>query len=446
MVFRLRFLICLAPGLLMTLLAGCGTTYVDTARSGSQAQTTFQPVVFFEVNPELAGREPNCINVLPFADERGLDKEGIFRKAFHAQLSLTGVRLIPLQSKNQGSAEKIACDFELRGKVLENTRVFLGIYSEYRASAEVELIEVSTRKFFWRAKHNLVKRSGGLPLDIISAAASAASAALNLESAQAGRVSFELADRVVRSIPNLAYREVDTLAVKAAQETPLLADGESVYQFIARAEKLPPQEQIKMLEEYFFRLSSADSQSRQLIAQRLLQLDKDSIAANRWALDYQFRQGNHAQAVEIATFLISKTPNQPSLYITRAQAFSTLGNRESAVRDYVKAVALGDETEFTLIRLGGAYGALGRFDLAIATYDRLLKKDPSNAKALLFSGVALAADGDLERAYENLRRALVLSLARDDKATARWAVNALHSTGTYDSLPEVDRRFVEGKL
>lgn len=102
-------------------------------------------------------------------------------------------------------ALQTACDFEPRGKVLENKRVFLGVYSEYRASAEVELIEVSTRKFLWRANHNLAKRSGGLPLDIISGVASAANTALKLESAQTYRVSFELADRVVRSIPNLAY-------------------------------------------------------------------------------------------------------------------------------------------------------------------------------------------------------------------------------------------------
>jgi len=112
----------------------------------------------------------------------------------------------------------------------------------------------------------------------------------------------------------------------------------------------------------------------------------------------------------------------------------------------VKAVALGDETEPTLIRLGGAYGALGRFDLAAAAYDRILKKDPSSTQALLLSGMALAADGDTDKAYENLRKALVLSLARDDKSTARRAVNALHSSGTFEFLPEVDRQFIATKL
>jgi len=121
-----------------------------------------------------------------------------------------------------------------------------------------------------------------LPLDIISAAASAASAALNLESAQVSRVSFELADRVVRPISNLAYREVDTAPVKVAQETLAVADEGSVYQFIARVKKLSQQEQIKVLEEYFSKLSPADIRSRQLIAQRLIQVDKDSIVANQW--------------------------------------------------------------------------------------------------------------------------------------------------------------------
>jgi len=60
--------------------------------------------------------------------------------------------------------------------------------------------------------------------------------------------------------------------------------------------------------------------------------------------------------------------------------------------------------------------------------------------------MALAADGDKDKAYENLRKALVLSLARDDKSTARRAVNALHSSGTFEFLPEVDRQFIATKL
>lgn len=112
----------------------------------------------------------------------------------------------------------------------------------------------------------------------------------------------------------------------------------------------------------------------------------------------------------------------------------------------MRAVALGDETEPTLTLLGGAYGALGQFDFAAAAYDIVLKKDPSSTYAPLPSGMALAADGDTGRAYENLRKALVLSLARYDKSTARRAVNALHSSGTFEFRPKVDRQFIATKL
>ena len=117
-----------------------------------------------------------------------------------------------------------------------------------------------------------------------------------------------------------------------------------------------------------------------------------------------------------------------------------------AIKDYIKTIALGDESEETFTRLGSAYGTLGRFDLAVATYDRVLQKNPSNYKTLLLSGVAQAADGDPDKAYEALRRVLVMSLAKDDLVLAKRALNAMHSTGTYELLSDVDKQFVANKL
>lgn len=87
MITKLRLSAYLVPGFFVMLVSGCGTTYVDTTKPGSPSQSTLQPAIFFKANPELSGREPNCVKVLPFSDEKGLDKEEIFRKAFHTQLS-----------------------------------------------------------------------------------------------------------------------------------------------------------------------------------------------------------------------------------------------------------------------------------------------------------------------------------------------------------------------
>lgn len=445
----LRYALKVFAGLSATTLLGCTTVYVDTTKTSSPPQNPLQSAVLFEINPEFASVEPKCINVLPFVDDKGLDLDGNFRKAFHAQLSVTGVRLVPLQAKAQTGRTKEACDFELKGKILENSRVFLGVYSEYRAGAEVELVETTSKKFFWRARHVMVKRSGGVPLDIFSTLASAATAALNLESAQTGRVTFELADRVIRSIPNLGYRDTEPSA-RADENRVLIssthAEKESVYGFMASTERLSRDDQLASLERYLANEKTSDDYARRLVAEKILLLNKDHIAANRVILAHQYRQGNDSLVIELSSRLIALQPIERDLLAMRAQAYSRSGSKELAIKDYVKAVSLGDESEETFIRLAGVYGALGRFDLAVAAYDRILQKDPSNFKTLLLSGVAQAAEGDTEKAYERLRRVLVMSLAREDRVLARRAVNAMHSTGTFDMLSDTDRRFIEGKL
>lgn len=428
-------------------VSGCATNYIDKSKQAPNIQNPLTNAVFFEVNPDLATYEPRCVNVLPFSDEKASDKEANFRKAFHAQLSVTGIRLVPLQAKAENSAAFSGCDLELRGKVVENRKLFLGVYSEYRAGAEVELIETKSGKYFWRASHTLVKRSGGVPLGIFSAIAGTASAAVNLEEAQAGRVTFELADRIVRSIPNLAYRVIDEPVVAAARARPIEPSAnDSVYQYLANVDRLDKAGQLEALEKYFLNLEPTNDYARRLVAEKLLKIEPESTAANRWMLDYQFRQGNNTQVIELATKLIKSNPSDKELFSLRARGLSNLGDKELAVKDFIKAIALGDESEETLNRLGGIYGALGRFDLAITVYDRSLAKNPSNFNALLLSGVAQAADGNQEKAYEMLRQALVTSLSKDNLEQAKRARNALHSTGTYDMLSDVDKRFMASKF
>ena len=89
-------------------LSGCTTVYVDTAKTSSPAQNPLQSTVLFEINPELAAVEPKCINVLPFSDDKELDREGNFRKAFHAQLSVTPAA-IPRQPAWIGCYQRQGC-------------------------------------------------------------------------------------------------------------------------------------------------------------------------------------------------------------------------------------------------------------------------------------------------------------------------------------------------
>ena len=109
--------------------------------------------------------------MLPFDDPKGLDSNQEFQKAFHAQLSITGVRLIPLQERvSEQSLETnfTFCDMKMTGLVLENKRKHYGVYSKYSAGVAVKLIQRKSGNIFWQAEHKLVKRGGTLPVGIVS--------------------------------------------------------------------------------------------------------------------------------------------------------------------------------------------------------------------------------------------------------------------------------------
>lgn len=392
------------------LISGCGTTYVSDAKKArgdaapDAAQQILQEPVFFEVNAAMASVTPQCIHVLPFEDPENRDINAHFRKAFHAQLSVTGVRLVPLQAIERASAEQIAkaqgCDFALRGVITENSRLFLGIYSEYRAGANVKLVHLPSGEAYWSGSHTMVKRSGGIPIGIISSIAGAASAAKNLESDQTVRVSYELAYRMVRSIPNLQYFEpqsaaalalVDPKAAPASTPTPA-----------------PPTDQER--------------------------------------LQKAIEKADHPAVLELVEALQAKGDKSPGLFSLRGRAHQGLGAHEKASADFISAIAMGDTGDNIYISLGKSYAALGRFDFAAAAFDKAAAVNNQNTDALMLGGLAHSANGDEDTAYAQLRRALVASLAATDKVSARRAVNALRSTGLFDRLTDKDQQFLESQL
>jgi len=404
--------VCLAAAL----ISGCGTTYVSDAKKArgdtppDAAQQILQEPVFFEVNAAMASVTPQCIHVLPFEDPENRDINAHFRKAFHAQLSVTGVRLVPLQAIERASAEQIAkaqgCDFALRGVITENSRLFLGVYSEYRAGANVKLVHLPSGEAYWSGSHTMVKRSGGIPIGIISSIAGAASAAKNLESDQALRVSYELAYRMVRSIPNLQYFEPQSAAALA------LVDPKAAQQATTPA---PP--------------ASAPTPP-----------------TDQERLQKAIEKADHPAVLELVEALQAKGDKSPGLFSLRGRAHQGLGAHEKASADFISAIAMGESGDTTYISLGKSYAALGRFDFAAAAFDKAAAVNDRNTDALMLGGLAHSANGDEDTAYAQLRRALVASLAAADKVSARRAVNALRSTGLFDRLTDKDQQFLESQL
>ena len=93
--------------------------------------------------------------------------------------------------------------------------------------------------------------------------------------------------------------------------------------------------------------------------------------------------------------------------------------------------------------LGKSYGALGRFDLSVAAFNRALMLSPENVDALLFVGVASASNGNSDESYSFLRQALILSKARKNVNKSKIIINAMHSTDTFSRLSREDKNFLK---
>lgn len=320
--------------LAVLLSVGCSTTYVnhpDKSREVSQSRGLSE-VVYFQVNQALEHLTPQCIHVLPFEDPLNLDPNGNFRKAFHAQLSITGVRLVPLQAILQMSYEEVRqhfkCDFELKGTVTNNSRLFLGVYSEYKAGTKVELVHLPSKQVYWQASHSMVKRSGGLPIGLISSISGAANATKNVGPEQAVRVSYELAHKLVESIPRLEFESSQAHNLAHVGGEP----------------------------EEAFSEATIDAQQEQA-----------HLPLVR-AFNHQAK-GQHEQATSDFILAIAQGDSTEIPYMGLGQSYAAVGRFDFAAAAYEKAYQLNESNIDALVLAGIAHYATGDNEFA---YERLM--------------------------------------------------------------------------
>ena len=325
--------------LCFVILHGCSTKLVEKKEDSFIDKLPLNENVSFEINQSMKSYIPKCISVLSFDDPGFLDKDKEFQRAFHAQLSTTGVRLIPLQanatSKNLPTRFP-ECDMKLTGLVLANERKFYGVYSEYRASAKTNLIHIPTGKIFWQAKHSLVKRGGAIPLGIFSTVAGIFTASKNVEDAQTGRVSYELAHEMVRTIPNLIFQEQFNLKDKQGLETAAFKPKncpEAIYDFLAKSDQYENDKKINFLiTEFKDEKICSDIESKKILAERIQSIDEKNSDANAWLVEYYFSNKNYSQAINAGSLLIDGGDRSEKVFLYRGQSYRALGQQENAIR------------------------------------------------------------------------------------------------------------------
>lgn len=410
--------------------------------------------VSFQVNELMQEYFPKCIAVLPFDDSDSLDVEQDFQKAFHAQLSTTGIRLIPLQAKVSESdlnSRFSDCDMKLTGKVLENKRKHYAVYSEYRAGVETKLTHIESNTMFWRANHTLIKRGGTLPIGVVSTITGIFSASKNVEEAQTGRITYEIANQMVQTIPNLHFQELkrNTFGVDAHDNTRKKTCPGAMHEFIAKTEELKDKDKDKIdrlgkaLKDKEF---CSDSLSQLVLAQRIQQIDSKNRIANDWLIDHYYKRESFVDVIKVADQLISQGHDLEKYRMQRGDSLRRINEYEKAIEDFLSVLVSDPSNGQAYFFLARSYAALGRFDIASAGFEKSLSVAPENTDTMLFAGIAHAADNKEDKAFAMLRRALVLEMAGKNIQKSRIIVNTMRSTGTFNRLSKKEKTFIEREI
>lgn len=113
---------------------------------------------------------------------------------------------------------------------------------------------------------------------------------------------------------------------------------------------------------------------------------------------YRFNEGNKTSALAEFRQAEQGLPNSADVIEAIARMQRTLGHWDDAVADLRRSIELDPRDIRASNNLALTYCAMRRFPEALATLDRVLAWDPTNARALLTKADALVSIGDLQAA------------------------------------------------
>ncbi len=130
-----------------------------------------------------------------------------------------------------------------------------------------------------------------------------------------------------------------------------------------------------------------------------------------------YQEGRFDDAVRDYTAVIEGTRGMArdeieldEVYNKRGLAFEKAGDLDSAIADFNKAVRLNPGNVRALNNMGNAYKKAGSFDLAVSDFNAALAIEPGNAAILFNRGLAYDAAGDEAAALESIRKAAAMGL------------------------------------
>jgi TonB family protein len=126
-----------------------------------------------------------------------------------------------------------------------------------------------------------------------------------------------------------------------------------------------------------------------------------------------------------ATPVPTPKPPDSTFYQNRANANFVLGEYETAIADYTKAIELNPKESATYFSRGIAYFNNKNYTPAIADFDKVIELDPKEAMAYFKRANALEKVGNFERALSDYQKAFELD---PDNEPAKTAFQRLQAT------------------
>jgi tetratricopeptide (TPR) repeat protein len=125
-------------------------------------------------------------------------------------------------------------------------------------------------------------------------------------------------------------------------------------------------------------------------------------------------------------------------YISRGATYQMLGKYEAALADYDRAISLDPSDARAYNNRGNTYDALGKVEAALADFDRAVALDPANAEAYNNRGLTFHALGKYGAALVDYDRAIAIN----PQFSETWynKGNVLNGQGRYEeALVDYDR-------
>ncbi len=165
----------------------------------------------------------------------------------------------------------------------------------------------------------------------------------------------------------------------------------------------------------FGRLDEATAQYK-----RAYDLDSMSGAINDGLVNAYQARGDHQRAVEAAEKFIALDPTFPGIYSDLGLSYLMLGRNDDAVKAAEKAAELSGRESWALGKLGFIYASVGEKKKAVALLEELKTRAERSGSYGRFVAAIYAGLGDLDQAFEWLRKDFEHSSGR--VLEVRWDV------------------------